>query len=104
MDIILYPYLAQDMGYYIISKNLGYLTPLPDIALLIVQTFSGGHPIAGGHSARDRFDEKHQFRGARSPKASSQAENVEKGQLGGRPGSHHCRHRRATNARTETRY
>ena len=26
--MILYPYLAQDMGYYIISKNLGYLTPL----------------------------------------------------------------------------
>ena len=26
--MILYQYLAWDMGYYIISKNLGYLSPL----------------------------------------------------------------------------
>ena len=28
MDMILYQFMVWDMGYYIISKNLGYLPPL----------------------------------------------------------------------------
>ena len=36
MDMILYQYLAWDMGYDIVSKNLGYLPPLPDSKPIII--------------------------------------------------------------------